>query len=140
MPHKTVRKTVFISYRHEDGWIAWAVYSWLVGHGYTVFMDHQGLNSGAFDANLLRQIAEHDHFVLLLTPDALKRCIEPGDWVRREIERALETKRNIVPLLFNDFEWSKAIPYLTGPLSVLRLYNSLPVRKESLPLAMGTLM
>src|SRR5262245_21151915 len=41
---------------------------------------------------------------VLLTPSALERCSDPSDWLRREIETALDNKRNIVPLILEGFD------------------------------------
>ena len=66
---------------------------------------------------------------MLLTPSALERCNEPGDWLRREIETALENKRNIVPLMLEGFDFgTPAIAnQLTGKLAALKRYNALDV-------------
>ena len=70
------------------------------------------------------------HFVVLLTPSALERCTEPGDWLRREIETALETKRNIVPLMLEGFDFGSpgiAEQLVGGTLAPLKSYNALRV-------------
>src|ERR1700730_7164570 len=35
------------------------------------------------------------HFLVLLTPSALEHCGDPKDWLRREIETAMESRRNV---------------------------------------------
>ncbi len=85
-----IEKTVFISYRRTNVYHARAVYQSLTARGYDVFMDYARSYSGAFDQIILRQIDARAHFLVLLTPSALEHCDEPGDWLRREIERALE--------------------------------------------------
>lgn len=62
--------------------------------------------------------------MVLLTPSALERCHEPGDWVRREIEAALDMKRNIVPVMLEGFDFgaSGIANQLRGRLSVLKSY------------------
>ena len=49
------------------------------------------------------QIEARAHFLIILTPGTVERCAEPGDWLRREIEYAIDKQRNIVPLLLNGF-------------------------------------
>jgi regulator of sirC expression with transglutaminase-like and TPR domain len=122
-----VQRTVFISYRRIAPFHARAVYQHLSSNGYDVFMDVERMDSGAFDEILLRQIAARAHFVLLLTPGALDRCANPDDWLRREIEHAIDMKRNIVPVTFDGFDWVTAAPLLTGNLSILGRYNGLNV-------------
>ena len=56
-------------------------------------------HSGDFERIILGNITARAHFLVLLTPSALERCDDPGDWLRREIETALANQRNIVPLM-----------------------------------------
>jgi tetratricopeptide (TPR) repeat protein len=127
-----IEKTVFISYRRTT--VAWAlnIYQNLTQHGYDVFFDFQGISSGDFERVILENVRARAHFLVLLTPSALKDCSKPGDWLRREIEIALDTQRNIVPLMFEGFDFgAPAIaPYLTGKLADLKRYNALSVPAE----------
>lgn len=81
--------------------------------------------------------------MLILTPTALDRCSEPGDWLRRETKLAIDEKRNIVPLLFRGFKFrgsskSKLLKWLrlgkpdvlTGKLKNLSRYNGLNVHED----------
>ena len=52
--------------------------------------------SRSWATQILTQVPDRAHFVLLLTPNAFDRCADEGDWVRREFLRAVETRRNIV--------------------------------------------
>ncbi len=122
-------KTVFISYRRKD--IAWAlnVYRYLTNRGYDVFFDYTSISSGAFDQVIISNIKARAHFLVILTPSALDRCSEPGDWLRREIETAILEKRNIIPLFFDDFNFSSPAvsEKLTGQLALLKQYNGLEI-------------
>ena len=84
---------------------------------------------GSFESVILENIRTRAHFLVLLTPSALERCDEPGDWLRREIETALDVKRNIVPLMLEGFDFSTPAiaTHLTGKLAALKDYNALPV-------------
>ncbi len=53
---------------------------------------------GSSSSIILNQIEARAHFVVILTPGTVERCTEPGDWLRREIEYAMDKQRNIVPL------------------------------------------
>ncbi|MBC8171437.1 MAG: tetratricopeptide repeat protein [Anaerolineae bacterium] len=123
-------KSVFISYRRSHVYTALAVYKNLRDYDYDVFFDYESIDAGAFDRIILNQIAARAHFILILTPDALVRCAEPGDWLRREIEHAIDQKRNIIPLLFEGFELSQQQSYLTGKLAMLTRYNALDIPKS----------
>jgi tetratricopeptide (TPR) repeat protein len=76
-----------------------------------------------------------------LTPTALERCNNPGDWLRREIEIALDEKRNVVPLFLEGFDFdSPPIPqYLTGKLALLKNYNGLNIPADYFEEAMERL-
>jgi tetratricopeptide (TPR) repeat protein len=84
--------------------------------------------------HILENLCSRAHFLILLTPSALDRCSEPGDWLRREIETALEEKRNIVPILLDDFHFkSPSIAgKLTGRLAELPGYNALSMSLDFL--------
>ena len=138
-----IEKTVFISYRRVDVYTALAVYENLKNQGYDVFFDYRSISSGDFEQIITSNIRARAHFLLILTPNALDRCNEPGDWLRREIELAIDEKRNIVPLFFKGFRFggssnsgiSKWLPFgkpdvLTGKLGDLPRYNGLNVHED----------
>jgi tetratricopeptide (TPR) repeat protein len=124
-----IEKTVFISYRRTNMPWALAVYQNLTQHGYDVFFDYESINSGDFEQIILANIKARAHFIVILTPSALERCENPDDWLRREIEAAVDHQRNIVPLMLEGFNFgSPAISrYLTGKLDLLKKYNGLNV-------------
>ncbi|MGE5374601.1 MAG: SUMF1/EgtB/PvdO family nonheme iron enzyme [Bacteroidota bacterium] len=124
-----IEKTVFISYRRKDSAWALAVYQYLTNQKYDVFLDYESIPSGDFEQIIASNIKARAHFLLILTPTALDRCSEPGDWLRREIETAIDEKRNIIPLFFNDFSFGSpsVARKLTGKLVALKRYNGLDV-------------
>ena len=137
-----IEKTVFISYRRSTG-SAWAlaVSQNLTQSGYDVFFDYQGIASGDFEQVILENIRTRAHFLVLLTPSALERVDQPGDWLRREIEAALEHRRNIVPLMLEGFDFATPSigSHLTGTLAPLKSYNGLTVPVEYFDEAMSRL-
>jgi hypothetical protein len=136
-----VEKTVFISYRRTDESWGLAVFQDLTQHGYDVFIDYDGIASGKFEAIIFENIRARAHFLVLLTPTALERCGDPKDWMRREIEAALDSQRNIVPLMFTgfDFDAPATASRLTGKLAALKEYNGLPIPKGYFSQAMERL-
>lgn len=136
-----IEKTVFISYRRADVYTALAVYQDLTSKGYDVFFDYTSISSGDFEQIILSNIRARAHFVLILTPTALDRCNEPGDWLRREIENAIDEERNIVPLFFKGFKFGTpaATEKLTGKLANLGRYNGLNVHEDYFRAAMDRL-
>ena len=85
-------KSVFISYRREPSWtVARLLFTNLVQNGFDVFMDVETIDSGKFDTIILNQIAARMHFILILSPGTVERFEEPDDWLRREIEHAIDS-------------------------------------------------
>ena len=99
-------KRVFISYRHCD--VAWAmkVYDYLTQHGYDVFIDYSDIDGGGWGEDIRENIKIRPHFIVILGNRTLRRRSQAGDWLGREIELALDTKRNIVPLLVENFSFN----------------------------------
>ena len=127
-----IQKTVFISYRRINVPWALAIYQNLTMHGYDVFFDYQSIDSGNFEKVILENIKTRAHFLVILTPSALDRCKEPGDWLRREIETAIDEKRNIVPLMLESFDFGSPLvkDALIGKLFSLNKFNGLRVYSE----------
>jgi hypothetical protein len=147
-----IEKTVFISYRRKDVYTALAVYENLKNQGYDVFFDYRSIAAGDFEQIINSNIRARAHFILVLTPTALDRINEPGDWLRREIELAMDEKRNIVPLFFRGFrfgassksgmsKWMRLSKpqVLTGKLRDLTRYNGLNVHEDYFEEAMRRL-
>ena len=102
---------VFVSYRRSNGsQLASLLKVHLQLRGFSVFIDVERLEAGKFDNNLLQSIQKAKHFLLVLTPNALERCVGDGeskDWVHREIVAALKANCNIIPIIDN-FQWPDA--------------------------------
>lgn len=134
-------KSVFISYRRTNFPWAMAIYQALRADGFDVFIDYSGIKAGDFESVLLENVRTRSHFVVLLTPSALERCGEPGDWFRREIEEAMATQRNVVPVMLEGFDFStQAIAkQLTGKLETLKRYQAMSAPNEYFEAAMEKL-
>lgn len=128
------QRSVFISYRRIDMAWALAIRHQLIDRGHDVFVDVQSLKSGDFDQVLCEQIRARANFLLLLTPNALDRCPEPDDWLLRELQVALESRRNIVPVLLEGFSFdAPTVVTLLGelpPLALLKKYNALTIPSD----------
>jgi formylglycine-generating enzyme required for sulfatase activity len=136
-----IEKTIFISYRRTDVYTALAVYENLKNQGYDVFFDYRSISSGDFEQIISSNIRARAHFLLILTSTALDRCSEPDDWLRREIEIAMDEKRNIIPLFFKGFRFGdpSVDEKLTGKLKNLGRYNGLNVHEDYFDEAMHRL-
>lgn len=99
---------VFISYRRKFGFAyAKMLSEMLKQKGINAFVDLDELRSGTFNDKLLTAIETSPAFLLILTPGALDRCVDEGDWLTREILKASESGRNIIPVLCDGFDWPK---------------------------------
>ena len=136
-----IEKTVFISYRRTNIPWALAIFHNLTHHGYDVFFDFNGIASGDFERVIIENINARAHFLVLLAPSALERCSDPEDLLRREIETAIETRRNIVPLMLESFDvGAPAVArQLTGSLGALKRYNALNIPADYFDEAMDRL-
>lgn len=89
---------VFITYRREGGReYARNLQLRLQMLGYSVFLDYEEL-TGHFSEEIERAIRTCKVYLIVLSKGALDRCGEPGNWVRREIEIAIDANRVIVPV------------------------------------------
>jgi hypothetical protein len=96
---------VFISYRRSNGsQLASLLKVHLEIRNLSVFLDVDRLEAGKFDNNLLQSIRSARNFVLVLTPEALDRCMgddEQRDWIHKEVACALASQCNIIPVFDN---------------------------------------
>lgn len=99
---------IFLSYRHSDGkLLARLLKESLEKHGYKVFLDMDELLDSVFDEHIIRAIQSAPIFLLLMTKQCFTRCHSTNDWVRMEIECAIQSRKNIIPInpdnLFSGF-------------------------------------
>ncbi|XP_060612750.2 NAD(+) hydrolase SARM1 [Anolis sagrei] len=99
---------VFISYRRNTGsQLASLLKVHLQLHGFSVFLDVEKLEAGKFEDKLTQSVAGARNFVLVLSRNALDRCMgDHGgkDWVHKEIVTALKCGKNIIPVT-DHFDW-----------------------------------
>ena len=125
-----VSKSVFISYRRSDPYVARSVFQHLSEHKYDVFMDVENIDSGTLDI-IFNQIQAREHFVLILVPGAFDNINAKGDWLRREIEHAITHKRNIVPIMAKQFDLRSESKKLSGNLAdFFNQYNGLVLHND----------
>lgn len=119
---------IFISYRRDGGeMLAHILYERLKDSEYSVFQDVESLRSGDFNTALYGVIENCQDFVLILSPGALDRCVNPDDWVKNEIVYALEHGKNIIPVMMRGFEWPDTLP---PEIEALRFKNGLTASTE----------
>jgi len=96
---------IFISYRRKGAGagVAGEIQAKLENRGFKVFLDVDEIGSGRFPDQIKQAIEECRDFILVLAPGTLDRCVEEGDWVRREIEEAEQLGKNIVGVALPGF-------------------------------------
>lgn len=98
----------FISYRRGNGFfMAQVVRDHLEKHHVRCFLDVEELHSGKFDNKILEAIQNSPNFILILTKNALDRCSDEQDWMRKEIVEALNCGKTIIPIMYEGFKWPK---------------------------------
>lgn len=127
---------VFISYRREAYESANLIATRLKAEGYRVFFDLETMRSGKFNEQLYDVIDQCKDFVVVLSPGALDRCCNEDDWVRKEILRAMGSRKNIIPVLLNSFEWPGVMP---AGLEELPMYQGIAASRDFFDLAMERL-
>jgi len=104
-------KIIFVSYSHKDSEFAKKLVSWLEGQGHTVWMDKNKILPGAnYVSSIAEGIGKADAFLPLLSPDSVK-----SKWVAKEIMYALESDKDIIPVLVQFAEIPEHIKFaITG--------------------------
>jgi formylglycine-generating enzyme required for sulfatase activity len=135
------RFEVFISYRRGAAdELALLLQTHLERRNVEAFLDRD-LGRGVFDEMVLRRIAESPTFLIILTPNALDRCADEEDWVRKEIVQAISTKRNIVPLLVDSFQFTPEIVRKLDPaIRELSRYQAVEYSRPYFPSVMDRIV
>jgi len=116
----------FISYRRDGGSdLARIIKTYFDSKGFSVFLDVESLSTGRFDEGLIKTISDTTNFILILSPNCLDRCVEydKNDWLRKEIVLALDSKRNIIPVMTPSYRPPDKLPDDIKPISS---YNAVP--------------
>lgn len=134
---KSAAYDVFVSYRRSSSESANLIATSLKAKGFRVFFDVESLRGGKFNEQLYEVIDNCTDFLLVLPENALDRCNDPEDWVRKEVLRAMEHNKNIIPVTLKGFEWPSPMP---EGMEGLNLYQALTATSNELfPLSMERL-
>lgn len=116
---------IFISYRRLGGdAVAYLLHEKLTALGYEVFYDIESLHNGRFDNKIFESIDECNDVLVVLSPNALDRCVNEGDWLREEVSYSIKHGKNLIPLMMDGFEWPESLP---EDMEALKNYNGLPI-------------
>lgn len=120
---------IFISYRQVGGFeFAEILYTVLTQKGYRVFLDKESLLSGRYDNALTKTIASCTDIIILLPPNALERCKNDDDWVRREYVEAERQGKNIIPIYMHGFTMPDELP---EEMETLHQYQAISTSSKS---------
>lgn len=108
--NNNVKYDIFISYRRTAYNTANLIAEKLRNAGYNVFFDIDTLTGGKFNEQLLNVISHCKDFILILPENALDRCNQTDDWIRREVLCAIAHQKNIVPVMLDGFVWPTNMP------------------------------
>ena len=127
-----MKTDVFISYRQEGAAdLAQLIFLALSNEGYRVFLDKDGLGSGEYGIKLFSRIRDCKDFLLILPPRALDRCKDEEDWVRLEIECALQGNKHIIPIWMPGFDrWPEDLP---ASMARVTKYTALKYYRDYVP-------
>ena len=102
---------VFISYRRDGGeFLAGRISDKLTDKGYEVFYDIESMRSGFFNEQIYLAIDQCKDVLLVLPPNALDRCVDEEDWVRKEIVYSIRKNKNIIPVMMRNFSFPSDLP------------------------------
>ena len=120
-----MKQGIFISYRRDTGSaMARMIYDRLrLEKQYQCFLDVEKLNAGNFRENITLEMDKCDIFLLVLSRNALNRCNNPNDNVRREILAAMDRNLAIIPVTAEDFAWPEQMP---EGIESIQDYNAIP--------------
>src|SRR6266487_4808837 len=95
---------VFISYRHKDWGIARQIVEALKRriNGY-VFFDERSIDQGDFERSILSHLRQSQVVIVIVTENtfAPERIRQSNDWILREMQEALNQRKDIVPVRIN---------------------------------------
>ena len=112
MKHK-----IFISYRRDTSFeLAKSICRELEKRKDECFFDVKSIKAGDFYQIILSKMDECDIFLLLVSDTTFDRCNNPGDYVRLEIEAALERGLTIIPVMIEGAQIPANLPPSLSPI------------------------
>lgn len=111
MSESVKKYDTFISYRRDGGWsLGRYLYERLSRDGYKVFFDVESMRSGKFNEQIYESIDDSASMVVVLPPRGLDRCVDEGDWVRKEVAYAISRGKTLIPVMMQGFSFPKTLP------------------------------
>ncbi len=117
---------IYICYDRISGKeLAKSVYEALAKRGYSVYVDVQPEQDGNYSEQNNEIISNCTDFVFIMTKGVLDRCIYSDNYVRKEIIKAFEMNRNIIPVQHTEFKEPADMPKkIADILRYQRIYTN----------------
>jgi len=119
---------VFLSYRRLSNGIngvhiARSLQQELRAMGLNVFFDMEELTDGKFNEKLYDAIEDSKNVIFLMTEGSLDRCVNEGDWVRKELEHVFKHGINLIPVAPTGTQpvFPESLPELLAPMKMLEV-------------------
>ena len=134
---------IFISYRRAGGeHLAGRIADKLKSLGYQVFLDVVSMKAGKFNEQIYRAIESCKDVLVILSENALDRCKDEEDFVRKEVEYAFSLNKRVIPVLTPGFRFPDTLPekmdeirYCEGVLTDSNYFHAVIDRIEELILS-----
>lgn len=104
---------IFICYRRSESSVdAEEIYKYLKHNGFRVFKDDNAERPGNAYEYIEEIIKNCKDFIIILSKHSLDECANRNDWVRKEVETALEYRKGkrIIPILMIGFDTQTNCP------------------------------
>ena len=112
-----MKRKIFISYRRDTSFeLAKSICKELEKKRNTCFFDVKSIKAGDFYQIILSKMDECDIFLLLVSDTTFDRCNDPADYVRLEIEAALERNLSIIPVMIENAVLPDKLPPSIEPI------------------------
>lgn len=112
-----MKQKIFISYRRDTSFeLAKSICRELEKRRHSCFFDVKSIKAGDFYQIILSKMDECDIFLLLVSDSTFDRCSDPADYVRLEIEAALERGLTIIPIMVEKAEIPADLPPSLSPI------------------------
>ena len=96
--------------------------------------DVEDMDSGMFSSQIQHVIEQAPDFIIVLSGDALGKCTDSFDWMRLEIEWALGSGKNIIPVFTRDFTWPETLP---KEIAAIKFYHGITIRNDTFEQSAG---
>ena len=110
----TTDTPVFISYRRNPSVeFARTIHYALNEFNIKSFFDYTSIRDGHFNENIFKAIDDCNYLFLIIMDNSLdKMADDPNDWVRKELEYAIDKGKTIVPIVYGSHKrlWPEKLP------------------------------